>query len=789
MKTVFIRANEASADEKAAVLRSASQRGGSYRYQLNPQEFAQVPRSPFAYWAADESRACFTRFIGLANHQSIKVVSTNPLNEDFRYARLFWEPCASLLNSDWLPWAKGGSFSAFYYDIHTVISWSKVRFSYGSFIGTPNRPLTRPASVQHFFRPGLTWPRRTNGLSFRVLPSGCIFADKGPAIFVEDDDCSALLALCAVVNSGPFGALVALQLARTELAQSFEVGLIQQTPVPAFGSQDTTELAHRAWRSWSLRRHLDFRTENSHAFSLPALLQMAAVDLKGRAESYAFHSSSVQTELEAISKEIDDHAYRLYGISEEDRQRIEQGFGIAPESDEVEAADAEDSDEEVAEVDAFPMVASLLSWCLGVAFGRFDVRLATGERSLPPEPEPFDPLPVCSPGMLSGDDGLPLSQPPAGYPLAFPADGLLVDDPGHPQDLSSAVRSVFEVVFDDPDARWKEAAELLGCSELRSWFACEFFGPHIKRYSKSRRKAPIYWQFATPSGSYSVWLYIHRATGDSLFRVLELVSQKLRHEEGKHAALVQEAGPSPSPSQRRELEQQESFLGELRGLKAEVARVAPLWKPDLDDGVLLNFAPLWRLVPQLSSWQTECRSAWDKLVAEHYHWAHLAMHLWPERVVPKCQADRSLAIAHGLEEPFWLEDADGTWRQRDVAEATVQQLIAERTSTTVKAALQDLLAAPAPLGRSSRRATRAPRSSAPRPRAASSGLDPAVLSQVQAAIAAVPDGVSRADVLAATGISAAQWTAAIRALLASGSVTQTGDRRSARYHRSGGSTP
>jgi hypothetical protein len=435
------------------------------------------------------------------------------------------------------------------------------------------------------------------------------------------------------------------------------------------------------------------------------------------------------------------------------------------------------------------MVASLLSWCLGVAFGRFDVHLATGERPAPPEPEPFDPLPVCSPGMLSGDVGLPLSQPPAGYPLAFPADGLLVDDPGHPQDLTSAVRVVFEVVFDDSDARWKEAAELLGCSELRSWFASELFGPHIKRYSKSRRKAPIYWQFATPSGSYSVWLYIHRATGDSLFRVLELVSQKLRHEEGKHAALLQEAGPSPAQSQRRELEQQESFLVELRGLKAEVARMAPLWKPDLDDGVLLNFAPLWRLVPQLSSWQTECRSAWDKLVRGDFDWAHLAMHLWPERVVPKCKDDRSLAIAHGLEDSFWFEDAGGTWRQRDVAEATVQQLIAERTSTTVKAALQDLLAAPAPLGRSSRRATRAPRSSAPRPRAASSGPDPALLSQVQVAIAAVPDGASRADVLSATGISATQWTAAIRALLASGSVTQTGDRRSARYHRSEGSTP
>jgi hypothetical protein len=62
------------------------------------------------------------------------------------------------------------------------------------------------------------------------------------------------------------------------------------------------------------------------------------------------------------------------------------------------------------------------------------------------------------------------------------------------------------------------------------------------------------------------------------------------------------------------------------------------------------------------------------------------------------------------------------------------------------------------------------------------GPDPALLNQVQAAIATVPDGASRADVLAATGISAAQWTAAIRALLASGAIVQSGERRGARYH-------
>ena len=74
------------------------------------------------------------------------------------------------------------------------------------------------------------------------------------------------------------------------------------------------------------------------------------------------------------------------------------------------------------------------------------------------------------------------------------------------------------------------------------------------------------------------------------------------------------------------------------------------------------------------------------------------MHLWPERVVPKCAQDRSLAIAHDLEEVFWQENDDGKWSPRDVDEATVRELIADRTSPAVKAALQDLLSAPAPAG-------------------------------------------------------------------------------------------
>jgi len=623
------------------------------------------------------------------------------------------------------------------------------------------------------------------------MPRGCIFADKGPAVFVEGDESQTLLALAAITNSRAFSALVDMQMA----FGSYEVGVIQRTPMPELGVVDSRVLSQLAHRSWSLKRQLDTRAENSHAFQLPTLLQVDGERFAARAEAWVELARAAQIELDGLQIEIDDNAYRLYGVTAEDRRRIEQGFGSSEAERDVETEDDDAEEGEVAEVDAAPMVASLLSWAFGVAFGRFDVHLATPDHPSPTEPEPFEPLPVCSPGMLTGDDGFLVQATPPGYPFTFPNDGVLVDDPGHPRDMVSAVRAVFDTVFDDANARWHEAAELLGEQDLRSWFSRGFFEQHIKRYSKSRRKAPIYWQLATSSGLYSVWLYIHRMTDDTLFRVInDLVGPKLDHEKAKLDGLTQAAGANPSAVQRRDIDRQETFVGEIQAMKAEVARIAPLWRPNLDDGVILNFAPLWRLVPQSRSWQTECKKTWDKLTNGDYDWAHLAMHLWPERVVPKCSDDRSLAIAHGLEQIFWHEDEAGTWHKSRVDESAIRKLVAERTSSTVKAALKDLISVPTPTtgtGRTSKGRSAAQGKAAPRPVAhspvastADTAVDEATLRVVKTAIANLAEGASKADILAATGLSDADWNQAIAVLLDRGDVSRTGQSRGTRYHMS-----
>jgi len=69
------------------------------------------------------------------------------------------------------------------------------------------------------------------------------------------------------------------------------------------------------------------------------------------------------------------------------------------------------------------------------------------------------------------------------------------------------------------------------------------------------------------------------------------------------------------------------------------------YRPHIDDGVLLNMAPLWELIP---SWQAEPKKAWQALERGEYDWSCQAMDHWPGRVKEKCKTNRSYAIAHGL---------------------------------------------------------------------------------------------------------------------------------------------
>jgi hypothetical protein len=239
---------------------------------------------------------------------------------------------------------------------------------------------------------------------------------------------------------------------------------------------------------------------------------------------------------------------------------------------------------------------------------------------------------------------------PGRYPLRISWPGILVDDEGHREDIEGRVREALQVIWSErAEAIEQETCEILRVRSLREYFRkpALFFADHLQRYSKSRRQAPIYWPLSTSSGSYTLWIYYHRLTDQTLYScVNDFVDPKLAECSRQTAELRKKAGRSAR--EEKDLEKLSDLEQELRDFRAELLRVAAFWKPNLNDGVQITAAPLWKLF-QHKPWQKRLKETWAKLEAGEYDWAHLSYSIWPERVREKCRTDKSLAIAHDLE--------------------------------------------------------------------------------------------------------------------------------------------
>ena len=79
----------------------------------------------------------------------------------------------------------------------------------------------------------------------------------------------------------------------------------------------------------------------------------------------------------------------------------------------------------------------------------------------------------------------------------------------------------------------------------------------------------------------------------------------------------------------KEIEQEEDFISELRDFEEKLRRAANLHlEPDLNDGVVLNIAPLYELVP----WK-EAKSYWDELLDGKYEWSSIGKQLREKGII------------------------------------------------------------------------------------------------------------------------------------------------------------
>jgi hypothetical protein len=299
------------------------------RVDVARRDFGTIGGSPLSY-----------RRVGLVSHVFREAPSLDPslavvkqglaTSEDLRWVRFFWEVTSKTIGPqcDWTPFVKGGGYSRFYSDVYLVVFWAQNGRALKNYvIQKEGSESKRIYSQEWYFKPGLTWPLRTQrGFNLRVMPEGCIFGHKGPAIFPKkSEDTWDLLGLA---NSAPAEYLLKGLMS----FGSWEVGVIKRLPVPEPNPAQRDSISTFARQIHDAKAAWDTGNETSTRFTRPWLLleELAPLDLPSRLDHLAEQEANEEGRIQALYAELNNEAYKLYGISAAHRAEIEATMGDRP---------------------------------------------------------------------------------------------------------------------------------------------------------------------------------------------------------------------------------------------------------------------------------------------------------------------------------------------------------------------------------------------------------------------------------------------------------------------------
>ena len=338
-------------------------------------------------------------------------------------------------------------------------------------------------------------------------------------------------------------------------------------------------------------------------------------------------------------------------------------------------------------IDKKVMAQEIVMELVGMAFGRWDADYATGKKTIPEFGDVFDALPFMPVVSLQNESSPNTSgsEFPAreqnipskgtnnsqggntnGAYFSIPEDGILSMDADSPLSLTTHVRDVMRYIWDErADDIEYELCQLIGCKNLQNYLESPtgFFDYHFKRYTKSRRKAPIYWPLSSEDGSLTYWVYYPKLNQNTLHSLI----LKLRDEnERLHSQIAATTDKTQQTLLRGRQQQVEGMMDELNNI------INASYKPNHDDGVPVTSCPLVKLIAH-RGWKQECTENWEDLQKGEYDWSHLAMSMFPARVTQKAKKDWCLALTHGLEHLCENKPKEKKTRKKKV-DATEQML-------------------------------------------------------------------------------------------------------------------
>jgi 23S rRNA G2445 N2-methylase RlmL len=607
-------------------------------YITNSQSLKILPKGMFAYYLDEWMTSLFAKTKPLRKKIGPALPGLQTDN-DFRFIRLWWEVPPQEINKSWFWTLMGGDYERFYRNIRTLVLWENsgkeikahVKYKYDS---TPSRLVRNEG---RYFQAGLTYIYTGKTFSVQFLPEMCIPTVAAQGIYLDHDD--DFWVHLAYLNSSTCQILIK----SINPGRFFQSSYVEAIPIVNLSEDSKKILRDFGKKLFLIEKFISRFDQTSIGFQYfftPGVSETYNVSIEKYSKSVSFLRSEIVEAWDILEKTIKEENHipskTKYMSGNDLSSRLKDNI-----------------------VDEKAIASEFCDWLIGIVFGRFDIdsiessiNISLIERF---KNDVFSPLPKIAPCMLKNKRGLPARPEDVtkDYPIRISWNGVLVDDESHKNDIVVRVLEAIDAIFKDGFGNIEQKiCEILGVSKLKDYFSKpnNFFSDHYKRYSKNRRIAPIYWPLSTESGLYTLWIYYHRMTDQTLFTcVNDYVNPKIEATSKDIERLQKELTAAGSTKKRAELEKLQDFRQELIDFRDDLLSVAKLpYKPNLNDGVIITASPLWKLF-RLKKWQNDVKNCWEKLKSGEYDWARLAYSIWPERVQKKCRIDPSIAIAHDLE--------------------------------------------------------------------------------------------------------------------------------------------
>jgi type II restriction/modification system DNA methylase subunit YeeA len=563
---VYVRLTEVRGEsEKEARFREAmSQSSCGDIFRVPAKAFQRVPGAPIAYWASEKQLTIFENckpFIKFA--EALQGIITGDTE---KFLRLWFEVQrreVSLgvndykdFNSEeafWVPYTKGGTLRKWYGNNEYVVNWK----NRGS-----DLVRSRSTNAGYYFKPCLTWTLiSSSDFAARYCPSGFLWDVSGSIAFAANDRrTKALLGFLCSALSQRF-----LKIVNPTINTNIENILCLPLPLQFEAIEVHTPIFNNAIQ---IARDDWDNFETSWDFRDQPLLRPA---LKGAT-------------LAASWKKWEAHCQaairRMQELETENNRLFITAFGL---QDELKPEVPEDQIT-LARADAKKDMAAFLSYAIGCMMGRYS---------------------MDQPGLILANAGdtvkeylAKVKRPLDKLTFTPDEDGIIpvLDGEWFEDDIVARTRDFLRATFGEATLRenLRFIEDSIG-KDLRKYFLNDFYKDHLQTY----KKRPIYWLVQSPEKGFSVLIYLHRYTRDTmnlvLNRYLRDYQVKLRNRLAHVTELQVTAATAREKTEaRRETENLTKILAECDEWERQT--MLPLAQArielDLDDGVKTNYLKL-----------------------------------------------------------------------------------------------------------------------------------------------------------------------------------------------------